>query len=741
MYELRRMIGLVTGQLYGSALLRCILLAASSYLFVSAFAGLFSIGSISAVFGGLLTGVFVTRIYQDKRPAAISLIHHYVGETEHSLHLLDKAELNIAEQLQVERIAGKDIQFPFAKLHNGIGAYVALLLFAIAFHFVYPKINFNQKRAEAAVHQAQTKKVANQLIAPKFESASVMITPPAYTKLPKRKSQDLNISTISGSSLNWKVAFTHTENLILKIANNRGEEIAFQKQKGIFTHSDRLTGSGLYALKGYWKDSLVYQSDFYRLEALPDLAPKIEPASKELYKYHFLKDKKTITVSAKISDDFLVKQAFIVATLARGSGENVKFREVKFPLSPNDFKEAKLQKEINLMELNFTPGDELYYYWAAVDNKTPQANFSKSDTYFLVYKDTAQIEEAQLATMAVNIMPEYFRSQRQIIIDTEKLIAKRKKLAQKEFASVSNEIGFDQKVLRLRYGQYLGEEFETSIGGGGAPNDAIPSGEHMLDAFTHKSDGEGEGAAERGAANRGAAEPAHKEEHDHGHQEAGEKDPIAALMEQYVHAHDDAETNTFYEQSTRSLLKMALEQMWQSELHLRMYEPEKALPFEHKALEFLKTAQHKARTYVKKSGYDPPPIKENEKRLSGELKDISNDLDAKKIYSDKSLAQLAAEISGFLEYRSLNNVQKTRLQQAGSVLSDRLINSGPFNGGLGNWDMIRLLQKLVSSKPLLSKEKLILKTGLYKFTNHSEQSGRSYSSDKKLEDAFWKKLK
>jgi DNA repair ATPase RecN len=115
----------------------------------------------------------------------------------------------------------------------------------------------------------------------------------------------------------------------------------------------------------------------------------------------------------------------------------------------------------------------------------------------------------------------------------------------------------------------------------------------------------------------------HDHAHEHKQEPAGEKDPLAALMEQYTHAHDDAETNTFYEQSTRSLLKMALEQMWQSELHLRTYEPEKALPFEHKALEYLKTAQQKARTYVKKSGYDPPPIKEQEKRLTGELKDLS----------------------------------------------------------------------------------------------------------------------
>ncbi|MCE7063803.1 hypothetical protein [Dyadobacter sp. CY326] len=735
MHELRKLIGSVTNQLYASALLRCLLLAASAYLLVSAFAGSAHVVSILSGAFGFAAGIGLTRVFQNKKFTAISLIHQYVGGTEYSLHLLDKAELNIAEQLQVERIAGRQFGFPFSKLYRGLGAYVGIMLFAAAFYFIYPEINFGKKEKEVRIDKNITEQKVNPLVAPEFESASVLITPPAYTKMPKRESNDLNVSTISGSSLQWKITFTHSENLEVRLANNRGEEIPFRKQQGSFIHSDRLTGSGLYAIKGYWKDSLVYQSEFYKLEAIPDLAPKIEPVSKELYKYHFLKDKKSIRISAKISDDFLVRQAFIVATLARGSGENVKFREVKFPLSQSDFKQANLQKEINLNELNFAPGDELYYYWAAVDNKNPQANFSKSDTYFIVFKDTAQVEDAELATMAVNIMPEYFRSQRQIIIDTEKLIAKRKKLAQREFASVSNEIGFDQKVLRLRYGQYLGEEFETSIGGGGAPPPGADGG-NMLDAFTHKSDGEGE------AAERRASEPAHQDEHDHGkeHSEAGEKDPIAALMEQYVHAHDDAETNTFYEQSTRSLLKMALEQMWQSELHLRMYEPEKALPFEHKALEYLKSAQHKARTYVKKSSYDPPPIKEKEKRLSGELKEISSDLNNAKFFDDKSTAQLAAEISGFLEINDRSKNQQLSLQQIGAALSDRLINSGPFNGGLGNWEIIGSLQKLVSGKALTMKEMQHLKTDLAKYTDRSEQSKRGYLSEKKLEQAFWKRM-
>ena len=741
MPEIKKLIGSVTNQLYVNAVLRCILLGASAFLIVSACTSS-AFALILAAIAGSGIGIWFTQIFQSKKTQAISLIHTYVGETEYSLHLLDKEELNLAEQLQLERLGyiSGDVQFPFSKLYAGIGIYAGLLLISAAFYFTYPKINFASKNDNSVSEKAENKPgKVNALIPPVFKYAKVVVQPPAYTLLPKKQSEDLNVSAITGSAIQWNIGFSHNQNLSVRLANNRGEELHFKSAGETFQYSDKLAGSGLCAIKAYWKDSLVYQSDFYRLEALPDLAPKIEPASKELYKYHLLKDSKSLNISAKISDDFRVRQAFIVATVARGSGENVKFREMKFPLNPANFKEANISKVIDLKALNFTPGDELYYYWAAVDNKQPEANFTKSDTYFLVYKDTAQVEEAELATMAVNIMPEYFRSQRQIIIDTEKLIARKKKLSKKEFSSVSNEIGFDQKVLRLRYGQYLGEEFEQNLGGaGGPPDDHDAAGGNILDAYTHKSDGDGE------AAERRASEPVHKEEGHHHEEEHGggePKDALAELMEQYTHSHDDAETNTFYEQSTRSLLKMALENMWQSELHLRMYEPEKAMPYEHKALEFLKSAQHKARTFVKKSGYDPPPIKEKEKRLSGELKDANTKLISERIYGQKRTEQLAAEVLGYLDYTGSNKTRQSGLRLAGAALSERLMNSGPLNGGLQNWAVIASLQKLVSGKMLSVKEKQELKTELYKRSNPSVQSSRSYSSDKKLEEAFWKKMR
>lgn len=735
MNELKRLVSSVTYQLYANVLLRCVFLAASAYLLTATFTDSV-VGALLAGAAGFGIGAFVNKLYQDKKPQAIRLIHQTVGDVEYSLPLLTKPQLNLAEQLQLDRLNShvQTVRIPIVFLAKA-GRYGLILVAALAVYMGYPLLKNNsvsspKKQGFLAALTQESKPVA-----PSFQSASLRIQPPAYTRLPEINSGNLNASSVVGAVLSWRLQFTTARQLSVRLVNSRGQELPFRQTTDGFTYQDRLVNSGLYAIKAYWKtdqkkDSVIYQSDFYRLEARPDLAPKIEPVSKELYSFHTIKDPKTLTIAARISDDFSVSQTFLVATVARGSGENVKFREVRLPIGQANFKDAKLTKILDLNELKFTPGDELYYYWAAFDNRQPEPNFTKSDTYFLVYKDTTKVEESELATMAVNIMPEYFRSQRQIIIDTEKLIAGKKKMTANNghaFKSQSNEIGFDQKVLRLRYGQFLGEEFETSAGGGHIePTD--DNGD-PLKGFVHDHD-KGEEHAE--------AHHTEEPHHDHGpvERESDQQDPVAALMEQYVHSHDNAETNTFHEQSTRSLLKSALEQMWQSELHLRLYEPEKALPYEQKALEYLKLSQQKARSYVKKTGFDPPQTKEKETRLTGEFKNVTTAFNQDRVYSLQRIELLVAQALGYLEIPKLDAQQKQTLQQLGNILANGVVNSG-----LQNWSVLASLQKLAGGKSLTSIEKTQLKTKLYSLTGASERTGPSYASDRTLQQAFWRHIK
>ena len=732
MNKLKQIIAKVNFQLYLVATLKCLMAASSVYFLILLLTkSIFFAGFIGIlIFAGI---AFYTKLFQDKKKEVIQLIHKKLGDTEYSLELLNVEQPNLAQQLQLERLFSKsNFQTPWA-IDNKISYFLLAFIASIIAYLFVPKLDFSKKNGLKGQENTifSTEKTAQ---IPTFVTAELSTTPPSYTGLTITNSKNMNASAISGSILKWRLEFTSSQNLSMKLSNNRGEEISLKKIGEKFEYSDQLISSGLYTFKAFWHDSLVYQSDYYRLEAIPDLAPKIEPSSKELYKLHFLKDPKNVQISAKISDDFLVNQAFIVATLARGSGENVKFREVKFPIVQANFKQANISKNIDLKALNFAPGDELYYYWAAFDNKQPTPNYTKSDTYFIVYKDTSQTEEADLATMAMNIMPEYFRSQRQIIIDTEKLIAKRKKLGKEDFNSTSNEIGFDQKALRLRYGQYLGEEEESSIGGVNAlPSDVETDGD-MLKGFRHDHD-EGEGDHEDG-------EKHNEHEHQHGAENPNESDPVANLLADYIHSHDDGEANTYYEQSTRSLLKMALEQMWQSELHLRMYEPEKAIPFEKKALEYLKSAQQKARTFVKKTSFDPPPIKEKEKRLTGELTKFNAQFKYEKIYTQQQIENLIADVMGIIETKvegkKLSGLQKQKVLELSSALGNKVVNSS-----LSNWSILSDLQTIINDKELSEKAQLSLKTKLYHLINktlpnNNTPKNASYLSDKKLEKAFWK---
>ncbi len=737
MNKVQQIISGVSVRLYTFTLLKSLVAGGSAFFLAQTFLPSIPLAFTGAFAAFLLTGWFAG-LFRNNRQEAVSLIHKNLGATEYSLDLLDKPTPNIAEQLQLERLAlqAENMKTPVV-FNRSLLYFLAGLTVAFSAFLILPAIQRTATDIGEITYPGKPGIAAAGAVPPVFSSARLTITPPSYTGMPVRSSEDLNASAIAGSALKWDVRFSHHENLDIQLSNSRGEERPFRKNNGLPEYRDQLTGSGLYSLKAYWKDSLIYQSEYYHLEAIPDLAPKIEPDSKELYRFHFLKDPMILKISAKISDDFQVNQAFIVATLARGSGENVKFREVRFPLQPSRFKSAALSKIIDLKALNFAPGDELYYYWAAVDNRSPEPNFSKSDTYFVVYKDTAATEEGELATMAMNILPEYFRSQRQIIIDTEKLIARRKKLPPKEFNSISNEIGFDQKALRLRYGQYLGEEFENSIGGGAA----MPSGaDHhdpaeLLKGFTHAHD-EGEHDTEPGGG------------HDHGHSHGAgtaaneDKDPLAAMLEAYVHSHDDGEANTYYEASTRSLLKMALEQMWQSELHLRLYEPEKAIPYEQKALEFLKSAQHKARTYVKKSGFDPPPIKEKEKRMTGELTRFNDRYSSARMLTQPQAEKLAAEVLGIAE-RYFSGIRPDVRQKQQVLTLGNYLGTQVRQVGAGNVSLFGSLQKLLSDKPLDKEEAASLRSGLYRMAGSHKPGGLTrdtYLTEPQLEKAFRKNL-
>jgi hypothetical protein len=306
----------------------------------------------------------------------------------------------------------------------------------------------------------------------------------------------------------------------------------------------------------------------HNLKVTLDQPPEITVSAPSEMVHQLREDAQTAAMAVSVHDDYRVQRATLHMTLARGSGENIRFsdREMPLPESP-DPKKRNWTKLWSLKDLGMEPGDELYFFVRATDN-APKPHSVQSPTYTLRLPAPAQEADSETSALPTLVKPESLRSQRQIIIDTEQLIADMRNhhLASDRVRERSETIASDQGALRRRYGQFLGEE-STLFGG---------------------------------------------DEHD---DHPGEKQDV---LHEFGHAHDQPENATLFDDATKKVLRRALSAMWDAEKALRAITPQTALPPEHKALDAIKELQQADRIYLHKTAFAPPPIKED-KRMTGDM--------------------------------------------------------------------------------------------------------------------------
>ena len=454
-----------------------------------------------------------------------------------------------------------------------------------------------------------TDSLAQKTVVPKLTEQLMTITHPAYTRLPKKTTTDPNLSVVLNAEVQWTLTFDSDVSEV--VMERMGEKIPLRKNDKEHFLKQSVRESGFYNFSFKGQDGSRYTSELYALEAIPDAPPEIEVEGVPQYSYFEMEHTKRIRFKSTISDDFGIVDVYVVATVSKGSGESVKFREEKLKFEEPITKkrlQMNLTTSIDLDALNMEMGDELYFYVEALDEHEPKPNIMRSETFFAVIKDTVTDQFATEGTLGVDQMPDYFRSQRQLIIDTEKLIKDKPTISVAEFKSRSNELGFDQKALRLKYGQFMGDETETvnepeGIGMEEAQGNAHNHGEedNLLEGYTHDHDGDNEHNLVPSQNNGEDEDPLHD----------------------YLHDHDDPEASTLFEESLKTKLRKALGIMWDAELHLRLYAPEKSLPYQYEALTLIQEIKNSARIYVHRIGFDPPPIKE-ERRGTGSTKEVDN---------------------------------------------------------------------------------------------------------------------
>lgn len=411
---------------------------------------------------------------------------------------------------------------------------------------------------------------------PGISTVSIRINPPAYTGRAIREQSEFSLRVEEGAIVNWEITTQGQVDSLVFFFNDTLVRRPIRAGKEVWRLTMPVRWAGFYQVK---LDNKM--SDLYKLELLKDQPPKITILTPHAYTVIDYGESTRVSLGVRIQDDYGIDSAAVAATVSSGKGEAVKFKQQEFRWDVRGGRSYTLSKTLDLTALGMKPGDELYFYCKARDNHGQEA---RTDMYIVALADTAQLMSLDGMTMSTDVKPEYFRSERQIIIDAEQLLRRKDTITVKDFNERSNDLGLDQKLLRLRYGKFLGEEAEEGEPGG-------------------------EGGASEGEDGRA-----------HGGS-AGDVGDAKKILDAFTDKHDNAEDATYFEPAIKQQLKATLTEMWNAELRLRTGKPQEALPFAYKALRLLKDLQQQSRAFVAKTGVKVTPLNPA-RRLTGELKGI-----------------------------------------------------------------------------------------------------------------------
>lgn len=425
-------------------------------------------------------------------------------------------------------------------------------------------------------------------------SGELIVQPPGYTGLPKAVLQTFGASVAEASTLRWSLNLQPQPSAVVLQFHDGSELSLHLADDGRWSGERQIVEPTFYRFEIVDGPALA-ESRSWRIEVVVDKPPQITVLEPERTLTVLDRQQSRWPLRFEVRDDYGLGRANLSITLAQGSGELIEVSERTIRLrGEGDDKSRRYVSDLQLGAYGFARGDDLIVRLSVSDNRQPRAQTARSPSYILRWPAELSAEVGDIDGAVQRVMPTWFRSQRQIIIDTEALVERKESLSSDEFVSESNDIGISQHALRLRYGQFLGEETAEVETNPGAEE------EH------HANDG-----------------------HDHP-EDFFDSKPIFGdsenVLEEYGHTHDYAEATTLFDPKTRSLLKAALDQMWRAEEQLRLGLAQPALPFEYAALKYIKQAQQAERIYLARVGLELPPI-DFSRRLSGDTRDLAKPRD------------------------------------------------------------------------------------------------------------------
>lgn len=521
---------------------------------------------------------------------------HPVTQDSADLLFADTATLNPLQLLQRDRISRAlhgdmpDLRTPWPRRWLTAAWLAGLVVVVLAVGWPAPGTPLPALPRTAAPEASIT-------LPPRLQSTRLQIHAPAYTGQAARTQTALDAKVVQDSALEWSLRFT-AQPRTAALQLHDGTRIALRRDGEQWVAHWKASRPTLYRIV---TEPALSAPRLYRLDVAPDRPPSVRVIAPDRTLVLATPGQRQWTLQFEASDDFgVAANAELALTLAQGSGENITFREQRIAVSGSGpATQRRFARTLDLAALGAGPGNDVIAQLHVRDNRSPTPQTAQSTSLILRLPSEEQVLGADLEGMVKKTLPAYFRSQRQIIIDAEALIKQRGTLPAGEFIKRSDAIGVDQRILRLRYGQFLGEESEGAAKApptsDSLPTSDTPATEHAEGAESH-------------------------DDHDHGAAKAESAPVFGAatdVLSEYGHTHDHAEAATLLDPQTRATLKAALDQMWSSEGELRQGRPERALPFAYKALDFIKQVQQAERIYLARVGPELPPIDEG-RRMSGD---------------------------------------------------------------------------------------------------------------------------
>ena len=422
---------------------------------------------------------------------------------------------------------------------------------------------------------------------PSLVGQNLRIVPPAYTGLPVRDSASLDARVPQGSRLEWTLRFDPQASAprLLMLA---GQPLALRQEGANWIATHTADAAFLYRVDPASRRGATPR--LHRVDAIADAPPQVKPLTDSLTMIK--PGQRSWTPAFAATDDYgVAATARLRVTLAIGEGENVTFSEREIPVTgTGPARNRRFAPRLDFPTFGFAAGGDMVVQLIVRDNRAPGPQEVRGPSLILRWPSPKQPESSGLTGMVNTTLPAYFRSQRQIIIDIEKLLRQKRTLAPDRTLARSASIGGDQQILRGRYSQFLGGESE------GQPE--LPT----ADADGH-SENDG---------------------HDHGPPVStpnvfGEKEDVLA---EFGHPHDESPASSL-DPETRAILKQAVDEMWQSERELKTGHPDTALPYAYKALRFIKEVQQATRIFLSRVGPELPPI-DASRRMTGKREGLAS---------------------------------------------------------------------------------------------------------------------